>query len=128
MKMLIVIGLSLALGACQTTYESMNSAERVCSSAGIKRGTRSFDNCANAAYQESRRQSEQASAQLAMGVAAGVIGGVILGASSNNNSNNYYYGPRPYYGGVYRQQHYYRHQPRVIYGPRHGWGHHGRRW
>ncbi|MGV6872934.1 hypothetical protein ACUSIJ_09600 [Pseudochelatococcus sp. B33] len=95
---LILAALGLVLSGCQSTQESMYSAERVCLGAGLKPGTRAFDNCANAAYAENRRQSDQAAAAVAVGTAAGVIGGTVVGAASTRN-DRYYYGRRgPYWG------------------------------
>ncbi|MGI6246354.1 MAG: hypothetical protein ACOYJQ_11365 [Pseudochelatococcus sp.] len=88
---LLVAALTTALAGCQSTQESMYSAERVCLSAGLKPGTKRFDDCANAAYAENRRQADQAATQVAVGTAAGVIGGAVVGASATR-SNNYYYG------------------------------------
>lgn len=77
----------------------MYSAERVCTSAGLRPGTRAFDNCANAAYAENRRQSDQAATAVAVGTAVGVVGGAVVGASAaRSNDNYYYYGRR---GGYY---------------------------
>ncbi|MFC0220321.1 hypothetical protein ACFFJ7_18215 [Pseudochelatococcus lubricantis] len=94
---LLVVALAVPLAACQSTQESMYSAERVCLSAGLKPGTRRFDDCANAAYAENRRQSDQAATAVAVGTAAGVVGGTLVGASAAR-SDRYYYGRPGYWG------------------------------
>ncbi|MFT0891300.1 hypothetical protein [Pseudochelatococcus sp. G4_1912] len=96
---LLMAAITTVLAACQSTQESMYSAERVCTSAGLRPGTRAFDNCANAAYAENRRQSDQAATAVAVGTAVGVVGGAVVGASAaRSNDNYYYYGRR---GGYY---------------------------
>lgn len=99
MRTVLVLGaVGLLLSACQSTQESMYSAERVCLSAGLKPGTRAFDKCANAAYAENRRQADDAATAVAVGAAAGVIGGAVVGAAAAQPSRNYYYGPGSYWG------------------------------
>lgn len=95
---LVVAAFGLVLSGCQSTQESMYSAERVCLSAGLKPGTKRFDDCANAAYAENRRQADQAATAVAVGTAAGVIGGTVVGAAASRSNNNYYYSRGPYWG------------------------------
>lgn len=97
-SILVLAALGLALSGCQSTQESMYSAERVCLSAGLKPGTRRFDDCANAAYAENRRQSDQAATAVAVGTAAGVIGGTVVGAAASRSNDRYYYGGGRYWG------------------------------
>ncbi|MBB3808895.1 hypothetical protein [Pseudochelatococcus contaminans] len=96
MRAVLILGaVSLILAGCQSTEESMYSAERVCLNAGLKPGSRAFDRCANAAYDENRRQSDQAATAVAVGAAAGVIGGAVVGAAAAQPRGYYYgWGPR----------------------------------
>lgn len=95
---MVLAALGLVLSGCQSTQESMYSAERVCLSAGLKPGTKRFDDCANAAYAENRRQSDQAATAVAVGAAAGVIGGTVVGAAAARSNDRYYYGRGSYWG------------------------------
>lgn len=97
MRLLVIAGaIALALAGCQSTQESLNSAEHVCLSSGLKPGTKTYDRCVNAAYAQNRRQSEDATKAVALGAAAAAVGGAVIGASAASSSNNYYYGPGYY--------------------------------
>ncbi len=96
-KALIFAGAAIALTGCQSTQDSLASAQYVCQSAGLRPGTHRYARCVNANYQQSQQQSNQAAAAVATGVAAGVVGGALVGAAVA--SPPYYGGP--YYGSPY---------------------------
>ncbi len=98
MRLIIAIGaIGLALAGCQTTEQSMMSAESVCLQAGLRPGTSAYGRCINASYQQNVANSNAAANAVAVGAAAGLIGGAVIAANS-----------RPYYGGYYRPYGYYR--------------------
>ncbi|MEN3930301.1 hypothetical protein WJT86_04400 [Microvirga sp. W0021] len=92
MRLVLIAGVaSVLLAGCQSASESMYNAESACRQAGLKTGTNAFQRCVDANYNNSRRQSEQATNAAVLAGAAGVVGGAVLGA----NSRPYY--SRPYY-------------------------------
>lgn len=98
---LTIAAVGLALAGCQTTEQSLASAESVCLQAGLRPGTTAYGRCMNASYQQNVANSNAAANAVAVGAAAGVLGGAVIAANSGP-----YYGPSPYYGGYYRP--YYR--------------------
>lgn len=80
------------LAGCQSAQESAVTAEMTCRQTGLRPGTATYDRCVAAAYDQSRRQSDQAATAVAVGAAAGVVGGAILGA--NTGPRYGYYGYR----------------------------------
>ncbi|MFC0283970.1 hypothetical protein ACFFJB_10195 [Camelimonas abortus] len=87
-SLVAVAGIAAAmLAGCQSAQESAITAEMTCRQAGLRPGTATYDRCVAAAYDQSRRQADQAATAVAVGTAAGVVGGAIIGANS-----------RPYYG------------------------------
>ena len=97
MRIIIAIGaIGLTLAGCQTTEQSLASAQSVCLDAGLKPGTQAFGRCTNATYQQNVANSNATANAVAVGAAAGLIGGAVIAANS-----------RPYYGGYYRPYRYY---------------------
>jgi len=95
MRILAAVGaVTLLLAGCQSADESMYNAERVCRESGLKVGTKAYQRCVDASYDNNRRQSEQATNAAVLGTVAGVVGGAAI--ASANNRRGYYYG-RPYY-------------------------------
>jgi hypothetical protein len=92
MRMKFVIGaLALGLAGCQSAAESQISAQNTCSAAGLRQGSAAYNRCVGAAYQENRRQSDQATTAVVAGTAAGLIGGAVLGAASTRGRGYGYY-------------------------------------
>jgi hypothetical protein len=92
MRFFITMGvIALALGGCQTTEQSLYSAEAVCAEAGMRPGTQSYQRCVNANYRQNVANSNATANAVAVGAAAGLLGGAVIAANS-----------RPYYGGYYR--------------------------
>lgn len=93
MRYVLLAGVfSMLLAGCQSPEESMYNAERVCRDSGLKAGTKAYQRCVDASYDNNRRQSEQATNAAVIAGAAGVVGGAVIA----NNSRSRYYG-RPYY-------------------------------
>ena len=99
MRLFIAVGaVCLALAGCQTSEQSMASAESVCLQSGLRPGTATYGRCINASYRQNVANSNAAANAVAVGAAAGMIGGAVIAAES-----------RPYYGGgYYRPYGYYR--------------------
>jgi hypothetical protein len=93
---LAVVGLALALAGCQTTEQSLASAEYVCQRSGLQPGTRKYAACLRAGYVENRRQADSAASAVAVGAAAGLIGGAAIASSARP-----YYYDGPYYSPYY---------------------------
>ncbi len=96
MRFVLLAGVfSVLLAGCQSADESLINAEVSCRQSGLKQGTAAFRKCVDAGYQNSRRQSEQATNAAVLAGAAGVIGGAVI---ANSSSPRYYYSsPRYYY-------------------------------
>lgn len=74
--------LAVVLAGCQSPEQSMDNAETVCLRSGLKPGTKQYNRCIQASYENNRRNSEQATNAAVIGAAAGVIGGAAIAASS----------------------------------------------
>lgn len=94
---------SSLLAGCQTPQQSAVSAAVTCDQAGLRPGSRRFERCQEAVYEQNRAQSDQAATTAAVVGAAALAGGAIAGAAA---ARPYYYGP--YYGPAF-----YRPYPRV---------------
>ena len=68
---LTIAAVGLALAGCQTTEQSLASAESVCLQAGLRPGTTAYGRCMNASYQQNVANSNAAANAVAVGAAAG---------------------------------------------------------
>ena len=87
MRLAITIGLvglvGLGLAGCQSTEQSMASAQSVCLEAGLRPGTKAFERCTNASFRNNVAQSNAAANQAVAGAAIGVLGGAAIGAAAS---------------------------------------------